>query len=74
MSGVSGTGRNEIYRYYQYMSSKKRRCNKKIIKKDFIEDIVISAAISIFSGIKRTVPFVTPAFLSRIRKVQSFLL
>lgn len=34
------------------MSSKKRRCNKKIIKKDFIEDIVISAAISIFSGNK----------------------
>lgn len=49
MSGVSGTGRNEIYRYYQCMSSKKRRCHKRIIKKDFIENIVISAAMSIFS-------------------------
>ena len=49
MSGVSGTGRNEIYRYYQCISSKKHRCRKKIIKKDFIENIVISAAMSIFS-------------------------
>ncbi len=48
MSGVSGTGRNEIYRYYQCMTSKKHRCSKKIVQKDLIENVVTSAAMSVF--------------------------
>lgn len=50
MSGISGTSRdNGIYRYYQCMKSKKRRCAKKIISKDLLEDIVLKAVMKIFS-------------------------
>lgn len=48
MSGISGTGKDKMYRYYQCMSSKKRRCAKKIIPKDFIEGIVLSTAMTMF--------------------------
>lgn len=52
MSGISGTGKNKIYRYYQCMSSKKRRCSKKIIQKDFVEGMALSAAMSMFGDKK----------------------
>lgn len=52
MSGISGTGKNKMYRYYQCMSSKKRRCAKKIIQKDFVESKALSAAMSMFGDKK----------------------
>lgn len=52
MSGISGTGQNKMYRYYQCMSSKKHLCSKKNISKNFIEDTVLSTAMSMFSDKK----------------------
>ncbi len=49
MSGVSGKGKyHNIYRYYQCMNSKKKICNKKPVPKNYIENIVLKATISIF--------------------------
>ncbi len=48
MSGISGTGRSEIYRYYQCMSSKKHRCGMKAVKKDIIENAVLSLTMKMF--------------------------
>lgn len=52
MSGISGTGKNKMYRYYQCMSSKKHRCSMKIIAKDFVEGTVLSAALSMLEDKK----------------------
>ncbi len=43
MVGESGTSQNQtIYRYYKCLSSKRKRgCDRKAVKKDWIEDIVI---------------------------------
>ena len=43
MVGESGTARNkETYRYYKCLSAKRKRgCDKKAVKKKWIEDIVI---------------------------------
>ena len=46
MCGDSGNGRSgEVHRYYKCVSIKKRRaiCNKKSVRKDWIEDIVVNA-------------------------------
>ncbi len=48
MSGISGTGRSEIYRYYQCMSSKKHRCGMKAVRKDIIENAVLSLTMKMF--------------------------
>ncbi len=49
MSGVSGTSKDKgHYRYYQCMSSKKKKCNKKYTRKDFIEDMVVDMTMRIF--------------------------
>ncbi|MCL2838143.1 MAG: recombinase family protein [Oscillospiraceae bacterium] len=41
MTGESGTGRNNIYRYYKCYHARKRKCDKKTAKKAWIEDLVI---------------------------------
>lgn len=49
MSGISGTSKcSAIYRYYQCMLSKKKRCYKKNISKETIENIVFSSVMNIF--------------------------
>ena len=48
MCGESGKGRSgEVHRYYKCVSIKKRRaiCNKKSVRKDWIEDIVVNATM-----------------------------
>ena len=48
MCGESGKGRSgEVHRYYKCVSVKKRRaiCNKKSVRKDWIEDIVVNATM-----------------------------
>ena len=59
MSGVSATSKTkEIYRYYQCISSKKKKCNKKRTPKDLIENAVIELAMRLFKDkalIKRIV-------------------
>lgn len=48
MCGESGKGRSgEVHRYYKCVSFKKRRtiCNKKSVRKDWIEDIVVNATM-----------------------------
>ncbi|MCM1062696.1 MAG: recombinase family protein [Eubacterium sp.] len=55
MSGVSGTSKDksrDLYRYYQCMTSKRHRCDKKIVRKDFVENIVTSAVMDIFKDKK----------------------
>ena len=43
MTGFSGTGRNDnIYRYYTCNGAKKKKCSKKMVGKDYIEDLVIA--------------------------------
>lgn len=49
ISGISGTSKKqERYRYYQCMSSKKKACVKKSAGKDFIENIVFDLTMEIF--------------------------
>ncbi|MGN1136798.1 MAG: recombinase family protein [Oscillospiraceae bacterium] len=49
ISGISGTSKKqERYRYYQCMSSKKKACTKKNAGKDFIENIVFDLTMDIF--------------------------
>lgn len=51
MSGLSGTGKDNVrYRYYQCMASKKKICSKKIVPKNMLEDTVINLAMSIFDN------------------------
>ena len=48
MCGESGKGRSdEVHRHYKCVSIKKRRtiCNKKSVRKDWIEDIVVNATM-----------------------------
>lgn len=49
MVGESGTSRNEnTYRYYKCASAKRRMgCDKKAVKKDWIEDIVIKQILKV---------------------------
>jgi len=43
MTGFSGTGKNDmIYRYYICNGAKKKKCNKKMVGKDYIEDLVVN--------------------------------
>lgn len=43
MTGFSGTGKQgKTYRYYVCNGTKKKICNKKMVGKDYIEDIVIT--------------------------------
>lgn len=44
MVGESGTSRNPMtYRYYKCIDAKRKRgCDKKAVKKDWIEDLVIN--------------------------------
>ena len=59
MAGISGTGRDSSrYRYYQCMSAKKKRCSKKTIKKNVLENCVLKLVMQIFKDralIKRIV-------------------
>ena len=49
MSGVSGKGKGGgVYRYYQCVVSKRKRCEKKPVSKDFIENAVLEATMKIF--------------------------
>lgn len=52
MSGISGTGKNGIHRYYQCMSSKKHICGMKAVKKDILENAVLSLTMSMFKDKK----------------------
>ena len=47
MVGESGTARNKItYRYYKCLSAKRKRgCDKKAVKKDWIEDMTINLIV-----------------------------
>ncbi len=49
MIGESGTGRSKTtYRYYKCHNNKrKKRCDKKAVKKDWIEDIVINRIVRV---------------------------
>ena len=49
MVGESGTARNKnTYRYYKCLSAKRKRgCDKKAVKKDWIEDIVINQIVKV---------------------------
>lgn len=43
MTGFSGTSKTgKMYRYYACTKAKKKLCNKKSIRKDFIEDLVVN--------------------------------
>ncbi len=59
MAGISGTGRDgSRYRYYQCMSAKKKKCSKRTIKKNILENSVLKLIMQIFkdkSLIKRIV-------------------
>ena len=49
MSGVSGRSKSAAtYRYYQCIESKRKRCRKKPVQKDLIENAVLNSAMSIF--------------------------
>lgn len=51
MSGISGRGKtNCTYRYYQCMSSKRKRCAKKNISKDLLENVVLSLTMKMFDN------------------------
>ena len=41
MSGESGTGRNGTHRYYRCYHTRKKTCDKKSVKKAWIEDLII---------------------------------
>lgn len=42
MTGFSGTGKQgNVYRYYICNGTKKKICHKKMVKKDYIEDLVV---------------------------------
>jgi len=42
MTGISGTGKSgQLYNYYACSASRKKQCNKKNVKKDYIEDLVV---------------------------------
>lgn len=46
MVGESGTGRNKVHRYYKCASVKNHKgCDKKTVKKDWIENLVIKDII-----------------------------
>ena len=49
MVGESGTARNKnTYRYYKCLSAKRKRgCDKKAVKKDWIEDLVIDQIVKV---------------------------
>lgn len=65
MTGESGTARSGVvYRYYKCNNSRKHLCDKKTIKKDYIENIVlneISAMLSNDENIERMVVAVMKA-------------
>jgi len=43
MIGISGTGNSGgKYHYYQCVNNRKKQCNKKTVKKEYIEDIVVN--------------------------------
>ena len=44
MTGISGTGKADIYYYYVCNNRKKKLCNKKNVGKDYIEDLVVAKA------------------------------
>ncbi len=45
MTGTSGTSRNgQLHNYYSCNGIKKKKCDKKNVKKDYIEDLVIEQA------------------------------
>ena len=51
VSGISGTGKdNKRYRYYQCMTSKTKKCHKKPIKKDLLENSVIRLIMQMFNN------------------------
>lgn len=51
MTGFSGTAKSQkVYRYYICNGSKKKQCSKKIIGKDYIEDLVIHECRKILTG------------------------
>jgi len=43
MTGISGTGKSgKIYNYYKCVNSRIKKCDKKAVQKDYIEDLVVS--------------------------------
>lgn len=54
MIGESGTGRNKIvHHYYKCVNTKKRKtCDKKVVKKDWIENLVVKVAAEILENDK----------------------
>lgn len=54
MIGESGTGRNKIvHHYYKCVNTKKRKtCDKKVVKKDWIENLVVKVAAEILEDDK----------------------
>ena len=58
MSGISGTAKvGENYRYYQCMRSKKKACDKKIVRKELVENAVFDITMELFkdSGLIRKI-------------------
>ncbi|HHX36735.1 MAG TPA: recombinase family protein, partial [Clostridiaceae bacterium] len=48
LCGESGTGRSQVYHYYKCVNAKKRKtCNKKPVKKQWLEDLVINETMKI---------------------------
>lgn len=51
MVGISGTGRHgTLYNYYGCKGTLKKKCKRKYLPKDFIEDFVIEKAVSILTN------------------------
>ena len=50
MVGISGTSRNgKIHNYYSCNNSRRKKCNKQNVQKDYIENIVVEKARSILT-------------------------
>ena len=50
ITGVSGTARNgSIHQYYQCVSNRRKRCDKKTVRKAYIEDYVINKVVQLLT-------------------------
>lgn len=51
VSGTGGTGRTQVYHYYQCNSAKKRNCPHKMIAKKRLEDLVIKVVLELLNDV-----------------------
>jgi DNA invertase Pin-like site-specific DNA recombinase len=80
MIGESGTGRNGVHHYYKCAKAKKHKtCDKKTVKKDWIEEKVLAKAVEILNDEKLVALLVDRLYelqaagSSRIPKLQAQL-